>query len=364
VHHVRVRIIRPAELGGPELERWRSLQEADVRLSNPFLSPEFVRTYGEHRPRVRVAVVEQDGRTVAFLPFERDGRSVARALGYRLADCQGVIGEDGAIPSMQDLLAAAGLSVFEFDHLLTHQADRVSVRSVAAPSPVIEVGEGYEAWIAEKRAASSRIKRALAKGRKLEREVGELRFTYDSTDHSDLEQLMSWKSAQYARTGRADTFARPWMRSLLHDLLDVRAEGFSVRLSRLDAGPRTVALYLCLRSPRMLASWFPVFDREFAVYSPGLVSALSLVRAAADDGISTIDLGKGHEDYKQVLKSGDASVSRGAAVRMGPSALLWYAHQAPRRAAFGLVGRSPKAFQLADAALRRAASLRGALSRS
>jgi CelD/BcsL family acetyltransferase involved in cellulose biosynthesis len=133
---------------------------------------------------------------------------------------------------------------------------------------------------------------------------------------------------------------------------------FSVRLARLAAGDRTIALYLCTRSGPVLASWFPSYDPELSRYSPGLISVLSTAEAAAADGITKIDLGKGREDYKTSLKNYDDVVARGVAERP-VAATIWYRlHEVPRRTAYDLVERSPRAFHLADATLRKAAPVR------
>jgi CelD/BcsL family acetyltransferase involved in cellulose biosynthesis len=50
-----------------------------------------------------------------------------------------------------------------------------------------------------------------------------------------------------------------------------------------------------------LAWWFPVYNPEFAAYSPGLLMCLDLARAMVDEELYLLDLGKGDEEYKQKL---------------------------------------------------------------
>lgn len=355
---MKVAVIAPEDLGGPELALWRDWQSRDPRLTSPFLTPEFVAGCGRHRPRVRVAVVEDGGAVVAFLPFEAVSRSVARGLGHRLVDCQGIVCDPTGPPPLTEVLRASALAVIEFDHLVGHQAAQLTGRSVLVASPVVDLHAGWEAYLGAKRRAGGRIKRLQTKGRKLAREVGEVHFAYDLPDHGRLDALIGWKRAQYRRTGRGDAFADGSLRALLHDLLEVRSPGFGLRLSSLEAGGRTVALQLCVRGNGVLGSWFPGYDPEFAPYSPGAVGMLALLEAAAADGIGQVDLGKGHEDYKQSLKSGDVEVAQGFAGRAVPAAYWWRAHQSPRRFAFDVVSSSPRTFRVADVLLRRTAALR------
>ena len=138
----------------------------------------------------------------------------------------------------------------------------------------------------------SLLQTTARKRRKLEREHGEVRLTLHAADHTALDRVLAWKSDQYRRTGRRDRLADAGTRRLVHDLLDLATEGFSAPLSLLTAGERVVAAHVGVRSPTTLAWWFPVYDPQFAAYSPGLILCLDLARAAADDGVTLLDLGK------------------------------------------------------------------------
>jgi CelD/BcsL family acetyltransferase involved in cellulose biosynthesis len=219
---VKVTVVQPADLGDSEIARWRDLQAADSRLINPFLTPEFAIVYGRHNPETRVAVIEDATTVTGFFAFEKSGLGVGRSLAYRFADCQGLVcSEETSLPA-HELMARCRLAVFEFDHLLEHQVASFTTRSILASSPVIDLTAGWENWLADKKRTGSRIKRALEKRRKLEREIGPLSFDADSCDHRDLRSLMAWKAQQYARTGRADSFGKTWRRDFMHDLLDTR----------------------------------------------------------------------------------------------------------------------------------------------
>jgi CelD/BcsL family acetyltransferase involved in cellulose biosynthesis len=174
---------------------------------------------------------------------------------------------------------------------------------------------------------------ALRKARKLERELGALRFEFDARDPAALDLVLRWKSAQYRRTGRWDRFARPWIRRLVADLFDQRVDGTVGTLSLLWAGDRLIAGHFGLRSQRVLASWFPAYDVAAARYSPGWLLFLRMAEAAAERDLEHIDLGKGDEDYKQSLKTADLAVAEGWVQRRSTQALLRAAvREPPRRA--------------------------------
>ena len=57
--------------------------------------------------------------------------------------------------------------------------------------------------------------------------------------------------------------------------------------------------------------WFPAYDPDLRKWSPGLQMFVELARAAAERGISRIDLGKGPERFKTRLSSGAIPVAEG-----------------------------------------------------
>ena len=346
---LRVSVVRPAELVGSQLDLWRGFQLADERLANPFLSPEFTLAVGRSRPGARVAVMEAGGAVTGFLPYERRALGVGRAIGSGIADCQGVVHTPGLQWDALELMAACGLAVFEFDHLLAYQASLEPYHALTEPSPVIDLGAGIEQYLA----AHASLDRQTRRSRRVaERELGPLSFELDVRDAGALKLLMEWKSAQYRRTGRFDRFARRSIAQIVEELMETRAAGCTGTLSMLYAGGVPIAGHFGLRSRTVLCSWFPAFDVRFARYRPGLVLFRSLIEASASLGISYIDLGKGHEPYKQDLKTGDIEIAEGWIERPATAAVLRRLQRAPRRLVMDFVLSRPVLRRGARRALR------------
>jgi len=361
---MRAKVVRPDELGPAETARWAELQEADPSLASPFLRPELAVAIGRHWPDTRVAVLHDGPAAVGFLPFHHGRLGVGRALGLGLTDWQGAVLAPGTAWDAAALRRATGLAVWEFDHLVPDQATALGGRRVALhASPVMDLGDGWDAWIA-RRKGSGRIKKALYHGRRLGRQVGEVESELDTTDPADLDVLMRWKSAQYRRTGRRDRFAQPRIVELVRDLVATpRTPGFAAHLSTMRADGRTVAVCLALRSHGTLAHWFPAYDTDLHRYQPGLVQLLEMVRLAAADGVTTFDLGAGEHDYKDSFKDAELSVASGVVRTPGPAGWLHAARTEPPRMATDYVLRHPKLRQTARTALERAGSLRGRAAR-
>ncbi|MGY1794623.1 GNAT family N-acetyltransferase [Geodermatophilus sp. SYSU D00525] len=356
---MRITVVPPGELGEPELGAWRTFQQQTPALDNPFMAPEYVRAVGAVRPATRVAVLEDGNAVVGFFPFERRGLGYGMPIAPTLTEWQGVVHAVGLDWDPRRLLRACGLSTWEFDCLAEGQRPFAPFELCRVPSPVMDLRQGYDHYLAERRRASSRIRDLPRRRRRLEREVGPVRFEFDARDPQALRRLMAWKSAQYRRTGRTDRFARPWIVELVETMLETRAPGCTGRLSILHAGEHVVAAHFGVSSSRVLPTWFPAYDVGSRPYSPGLLLHLEMARAASAVGISTVDLGRGAKDYKEWLKSYDLVVAEGRVHRASAAAALHWARREPVRHLRQVVLESPALYQAADRALVGYAKLRG-----
>ena len=313
---MQISVARPRELGPPEIAVWQSMQRKSVYLASPFLCPEFAVAVDRVRPDARVAVLNDGPDIIGFFPFQRRRLGVGVPIGSGLNDCQGVVHAPDVEWDTQDLLRACGLSVWQFDCLVEGQWPFEAAAVTVAPSPAIDLTDGFEVYQENLRANSPQFCKDLARReRKLEREVGPLRFAVDSDDAEALRSLMRWKSEQYRRTGWIDFFDRPWLVDLVHDLFNTHSDHFGGLLSVLYAGSDPVAAHFGLRSAHVLAHCYPAYDPQFKRQSPGLVHHLRLIEETAALGVELIDMGKGPERYKQTLKSRDLFVAEGIVAR-------------------------------------------------
>jgi CelD/BcsL family acetyltransferase involved in cellulose biosynthesis len=361
---VDISVYRPGELSEAERTAWTAMQSkahllGSPELANPFLSPEFALAVGRYRRGVRIAVVREAGEVAAFLPYQRTASGVGRAIGLGISDAQGVVHRPGFEWDARELLRACGLALWEFDHLVGGQRAFEAGVTGTFPSPVMDVDQGYDAYLSQLRAQSPKFTRTtLAKERKLGREAGEVTYVHDERDPAALRTLMNWKSAQYRRTGRSDRFAHDWITRLVQHLFHTRSESFAGILSVLYADGKPVAAHFGLRTERVLACWFPAYDPAFSKYSPGLVLHLRMAEAAAADGIAHLDLGRGQKEYKDSLKTRELQVSEGWVTRRHPVAVGHRVRRAPVRALRNAVVSRPELFEPADKLLKRAGKFR------
>jgi CelD/BcsL family acetyltransferase involved in cellulose biosynthesis len=308
-----VLLSRPDELGQTEIAAWQSMQRATASLANPFLSAEFALAVGRFRPTARVAVL-YDGPSIAgFFPFERRRLGAGVPIcGWPGTLCQGLVHAPGAEWDPRALLRGCRLSIWQFDHLVAGQKPFERYQAATAPSPVIDLSEGFASYRARLEAKSPRFSRDIARrARNLARDVGELRFVADSRDVNLLRTLMAWKSEQYRRIAAIDRFDRPWVVGLLDCLHQTRGNHVNGVLSALYAGDQPVAAQFGMRSGNVFAGWFTAYDPRFAKYSPGLIQFLRMAEELAAAGVHVIDLGEGAAAWKERLKSYDIVVGSG-----------------------------------------------------
>jgi CelD/BcsL family acetyltransferase involved in cellulose biosynthesis len=315
---VQISVTRPSELGPHEIAAWHSMLRQTRSLANPFLCPEFAVAVDKFRQDVRVAVLTDGPAIAGFFPYERRRLGVGVPIGVGLNDCEGLIHAPAVEWEPRELLKACKLAVWQFDHLVEGQRPFESYAVAVAPSPVIDLTDGFAAYQKRLSQKSPQFCRDVArKARKLEREAGELRFAVDSRDITLLRTLLIWKSNQYHRSGRVDNFGRQWIVDLIDHLFSTQSNCFGGLLSVLYAGETPVAAHFGLRYGHVLAHWFPAYDTDFSRHSPGLIQHLRMAEETAALGVHLIDMGKGSGRYKQTLKSRDLLVAQGMATR-GP----------------------------------------------
>ncbi|MGR3802519.1 GNAT family N-acetyltransferase [Marinibacterium profundimaris] len=314
---MKVEWIAAHDLDSGLRRRWRAVQSGAPVFRSPFFSVDFMRIVARHRSDLRLALLrdpDTPAEIAGFFPFHRrpGGRGVP--LAGPIADYQGILGStDGVDPAR--LLESCGLSHFDYDHALgTSPVFRQEAFRETA-SPLIDLGEGFDAWYGSRRRATSAIKTTERKMRKLEREIGPVRFDPDDRTPGAWDQLLAWKRAALADKGVGLTLDTPWVQGIARDIHEADGPEFSGRLSTLYAGDRLVAAHFGMRSADAWHWWFPAYDPEMSQYSPGLGLLLHCARQAAEDGMAELDLGRGSERYKREFASGARRLCEGSLER-------------------------------------------------
>ncbi len=306
--------VKFAELSPSQIASWARCQASNESLESPYFHPDFTQCVATVRDDVEVAVIQQNGESVGFFPFQRRGRHAAMPVGGRLSDYQGLICRRDLSWNVKEVLSHCDLTSWSFDHVLACQTPWSEFHRVTDLSPQIELGNGFEAYCTGLRKSGvDELRQTKRKARKLAREVGPLRFEFRSLDSGLLDQLITWKAEQYQRTQVTNVFAFPWTGALLHMLQTHQGEELSGILSVLYSGDRPVAMHMGMECHGLLHWWFPTYDPCLAKYSPGRILLLELLQAAESNGVHKVDLGRGVVGYKSRAMTGAVMVAEGTA---------------------------------------------------
>lgn len=310
---MKINAIAAARLSPEHILAWSKLQRTDSRLDSPFFRPEFTLKAAEIYGNTEVAILKAENEYVGFFPFQRERHNVGRPVAWRISDLQGIVSRNGLPLNAQQLIRKSGLRAWHFDHLLAAQAPFRPYHYIIEKSPYMDLAKGYEAYRkARRHSGSALITQAERKARKLEREVGPLRFDLNTPDNNAFEALVSWKQAQLTRRHFVDIFRFKGTVELLNLIRRTQIPEFAGLLSALYAGDHLVAVHLGMQSRGVLASCIPAYNDAYATYSPGLLLHIELAKKADEMGVKRIDLGRGFNPLKASLMSGGIDVAIGA----------------------------------------------------
>lgn len=316
------RTIHASSLDASLIAAWTALRASNPALYSPFFSCEFTQAVNQVRDDCEVAIIEQSGKPIAFLPFHRSGRWLF-PIGRTINDAHGLICQPETNIDWRWLLDQLDATGYEYHALFSSNDDAQSHAFGWTKAFLCDLNASdlpYDQWLEQNRKTIFKQRR---KTKKLIRDEGPLRLEYASTDPAVLDRLIQLKRDQYQRTRIFDIFSVDWIRSLLHLMLTREGE-LQGRLSALYAGDKLVAMHMGMQEGNLLHYWFPVYDPVYSYASPGTALFLEIVRQAEAGQIDKIDFGYGELPYKWTLNNVIDTVPYGA---ICPAPAAWHARR-------------------------------------
>jgi CelD/BcsL family acetyltransferase involved in cellulose biosynthesis len=345
---------RPSELDSVERGAWRDFTASNACLASPYFALEFAECCEEARSDTRVLVAKQSGRTAAFLPLHTGRFGYARPLGGPLSDVHGLIAAPDSTIDPAELLRGGHIPVFDFHCALASQAGFRSEREVIDGSWLLDLSDGYEAWLTRRReVASKAVRNIRTRQRRLGEVDGGYRYVMADTSRDAFETMIKWKQVQYRRTGVFDVFSVAWTRRLLEAILKRTSDSFSGVCSSLYINDQVAAVHVGMASDRVCHYWFPAYDEDMSRLSPGLLLLVEMARTAASLGHLAMELGPGRYPFKKDLSSYQIGLVSGCIARPSVQSMARSASRAITRsfeaAPLGSVSAWPgKAFRKLD----------------
>jgi CelD/BcsL family acetyltransferase involved in cellulose biosynthesis len=309
-----VETLHPSLLSAADVALWRSLAASQVGFANPLMGPGFAQAVGKVREDARVAVVRRGGETLGFLAYHRRPGGLARPIGSPLSDYHGLVSRPDAGLKADDVLRAAGVSVFRYTGLIDpHGVFPAAPESDRTAYLIDLTGTSAEAYLEAVRAESpKKIKNYRRLDHKLEREVGEVRLVAPDTSREAFDQVIAWKREQLERTGLHDFMRPDWTRGLLLDLFQRQTGDFQGMLVSLYAGDNLVAGHFGVRLGAVFHPWIASTNPAFGAWSPGHLFFQRAIAAMPGLGLERYDLAPGHDHYKRTYAFEQTQVRSGA----------------------------------------------------
>ena len=328
---ITAEVVHPCEMDAGLVRDWQGLRDGRSCYDSAFYAPQFTIAVGGVRKDARIAVYRANGETIGILPFHLVRRRIAKPIAGHINDYHGAILKRGFDHGDPRLLEAAGLDAYDFNHLPGALGARAGMTRANGSSPQMELAVGYGAYLEQRPASFGRGYSAMKrKLRKLEREIGPVTFEFDSSDPAHFRAHAWMRTALYRKMGLPSRFGSGWEGEVLARLRKVEDRDFRTVLNVLKAGEKVVAAQFGMISRGVMHWWFPAYAETAARYSPGIGLIDFCAREASEEGVTTIDFGRGDERYKRFFASGETPLLAGSIARRGSAAavLRRVAHEA------------------------------------
>lgn len=295
---------------------WLGLHRDHLAYRNPLFHPEYTRMMSEILPGVEVTTIRREGCNVGYFPFVRSKGNLAQPVGLNFTDYQGMILEPGLKVDPMAMIRSARLTAWNFDHL--HEIDEMTAPYALshAPSHYLDLSQGYEAYMAARTAAGTKIFTQVRQNlRKLEKNYGPIELIEKTTDQADIDWLATMKSSQLKFMKVFDYFENSWTMPFLNTLVRRDAHGFHGKLSKMLVDGKLVAIHVGIHSGRTAHSLIPTYDPSYSKMSPGIILFHLVAQKNAESGVERFELGLGREEFKLSLASGSQPLYSGTVDR-------------------------------------------------
>ena len=304
----------PKELSAEQAADWRAMAAAHPAFASPLLGPDFAQAVGALRDDARVSMFQRDGETIGYLAYHRRPGRLARPIGAPLADYHGLVSWTEAGVRGPWLLAAADLAAYRFTGLVDPFGVFESDVAARQGSHVVQLTDGPDAYLETVRAAGAKkFKNWRRLDHKLGRDLGELTLVGPDRSRAAFDMLIAWKRDQLRRTGTHDFLSPDWIQALLERFFEQRDGGFQGLMVCLYAGERLVAGQFGVRQGAVFHPWLASADPDLGAYSPGQLFLWRAIERLPELGLTTFDLGPGHDHYKRPYALTQLSLGEGLA---------------------------------------------------
>lgn len=300
-------------LTAADIATWAELRDQNAALESPYHHPDYHALVHKHKGGVKVSMMIEDGKTIAFLPWQ--GGAFARPSGAPFSDYQSIITAPDTKIEIRDILRGQSVGAFRYTAMVGALDD-----PHGEPTARMEI-EDAESWRNSRDGSYRRhLKGTLRRIRKAEQEIGAPRAVTCSRDIDAFQTLIDWKRKQYVESGKYDVLKNDSNIALLRDLwergpqADLRAD-----MHALYFGDRLAACDLGLTDGHVYHSWIVSYDPDLHAYAPGFQMLEAIIDDISSLGYRVIDLGTGTGGFKKQYTTHSHFVSSGVVTLPSPA---------------------------------------------
>lgn len=305
-----------------EFSRWAGDWDRLVRAADrpsPFFLHGWLRAWLDRyvSPEgLRAVIARRNGKLVGALPLVVEhcrGVRVARFPGPPGTSLGDIFLAPGEASELAFMIAEHGVQarLFEFADLLGYPAGgrlaaatgRIPLRQIERlEAPVLDLSSGWETVY--RRQTSSKSRNLHRRRRRQLAGLGKLELTVSRT-LAELEPALdeAFTLHELRWHGRPDRseFATPRGREFNRAALRNLAQLGLPRIVTLRLDGRPIAFHYYLLLERRMYVYRLAFDPAYGRYSPGLITTLEAIEAAASEGAERVEFLGGGEEYKLAL---------------------------------------------------------------
>lgn len=331
--------VKFADLTSVQLESWDDLARQCSPSAQIFSGPFFCKHINGSQPGVEVLFVVENDQLVAVVPVQRDGvvggaLGAYRQVGQEISDYFSPVTPMARAFDLPELLAKTGVHSLFVNHvdLACRRLDMVVNESTSTYRLVRELGSDADLWETARKVNRKYWLDADRCVRRFTREIGNLSFELDAAqDLGAFNQFLELKLLQYDRTGqRSAPLFQPRIQQALRSMLADGGGQVRALFSVLKVDNKLVAAHFGMKTATSLHYWFPAYDEQHGVYSPGKVLMAHMLPALSSLGVETIDFGEGSAPYKTAISNsqevlGKAVLINGwlGSIAMLPKRIAW-----------------------------------------
>ncbi|QYJ02217.1 GNAT family N-acetyltransferase [Thalassovita mediterranea] len=306
-----------SDLTGADREAWATLQASDPCLWSPYFSYSYIAAAEAARPGVKIIRFSHAGKPVAYWPIRPGPLGTARPVGGPMDDLHGIVAAPDTVLDLSQRAVSRHIGGYAFTATPNNQQRHGLIGHVGDGNHIMDLSDGYEAWLEERQAASTTLRREYRKAEKLLSDA-DTQVEHDLVDAEAFDRLLELKQIAYRQSGHFPLFSLEWPRRLLETLQETNAPDARGVLSTLRIKGELVAVCFNMRSERVLHYWFPAYEEQHSKLRPGLVLLFSLAEWSAEQGIQEIHLGLGDVEFKHRMGSWMSPVKGGSLAIRAP----------------------------------------------